>query len=411
MLPAVLFLGSVLGHASMMLPVPRNANDQGLPQFSGGKSPQTPCTCANGIGGIGGEKSGCDMGPLKKYSGGGQPCLWWSQGCSIHCDTCLTAAVDGVIPTAPITGLPPHADKAGFGVSYCKQKTEAPWTLPKVAWTMNINAIEGSTEDRYRYNPWRAPGTAPVVDACGQAGGKYKETPVGGDSVYTDTGQAQMGDMGSIVLKPVPLALQSNWTRGTAVDVAWGMRYNHGGGYQYRLCPADSELTEECFQKMPLDFVKSEHKLLWNNGSIIAVLGEEKGVFVSGAGIVKPDGSTWARNPIPRVNTDNRGLANEAGCNVTKGNGGRNNPICQQFKALCPQDTGTYPMCTETQGWPCSYDGSGQGACSGDWTAGLIADKVVIPADIKPGKYILGWRYDCEETAQIWSNCADVNIA
>lgn len=116
-------------------------------------------------------------------------------------------------------------------------------------------------------------GTAPVVDACGQAGGKYKETPVGGDSVYTDTGQAQMGDMGSIVLKPVPLALQSNWTRGTAVDVAWGMRYNHGGGYQYRLCPADSELTEECFQKMPLDFVKSEHKLLWNNGSIIAVLG------------------------------------------------------------------------------------------------------------------------------------------
>lgn len=78
---------------------------------------------------------------------------------------------------------------------------------------------------------------------------------------------------------------------------------------------------------------------------------EEKGVFVSGAGIVKPDGSTWARNPIPRVNTDNRGLANEAGCNVTKGNGGRNNPICQQFKALCPQDTGTYPMCTETQGW------------------------------------------------------------
>ena len=40
----------------------------------------------------------------------------------------------------------------------------------------------------------------------------------------------------------------------------------------------------------PLDFVKSEHKLLWNNGSVIAVLGEEKGVFVSGEGIVKPAG-------------------------------------------------------------------------------------------------------------------------
>merc|ERR1712217_386912 len=104
-------------------------------------------------------------------------------------------------------------------------------------------------------------------------------------------------------------------------------------------------------------------------------------------------------NPVPRVNTDNRGLANEKGCNQTGATGGRNNPICQQFKALCPQDIGTYPMCSATQGWPCSYDGSGQGACSGDWTAGVVADKV-----------ILGWRHDCEETAQVWQNCADVNI-
>ena len=100
--------------------------------------------------------------------------------------------------------------------------------------------------------------------------------------------------------------------------------------------------------ELPLDFVKSEHKLLWNNGSVITVLGEEKGIFVSGKGVVKPAGSTWARNPIPRVNTDNRGLANEAGCN---GRDGRNNKICQQFEALCPQDTGTYPMCSDTQGW------------------------------------------------------------
>ena len=29
-----------------------------------------------------------------------------------------------------------------------------------------------------------------------------------------------------------------------------------------------------------------------------------------------------------------------------------------------------------------------------------IVDKVMIPRDLKPGKYILGWRWDCEETAQ-----------
>ena len=87
------------------------------------------------------------------------------------------------------------------------------------------------------------------------------------------------------------------------------MCVDHGGGYQYRLCPADSPLTEACFQEMPLEFVKAQHKLLWNNGSLITMLGEEKGVFVSGEGVTfGPPGSTWARNPIPRVNTDNRGL-------------------------------------------------------------------------------------------------------
>lgn len=69
-------------------------------------------------------------------------------------------------------------DKAGFRKSYCNQSMEKPWTLPRKAWTMNVDAVEGSEEDSYRFNPWRAPGSAPVVDPCGQAGGKFKETPV-----------------------------------------------------------------------------------------------------------------------------------------------------------------------------------------------------------------------------------------
>lgn len=60
-------------------------------------------------------------------------------------------------------------------------------TLPKVAWTMNMAAVEGSVNDSYKFNPWRAPGYAPVVDPCGQAGGKYKQTPMGGDSAYYTT--------------------------------------------------------------------------------------------------------------------------------------------------------------------------------------------------------------------------------
>eukprot|EP01052_Picozoa_sp_SAG31_P012713 SAG31_NODE_748_length_12390_cov_6.306484_17_plen_65_part_00 len=36
-----------------------------------------------------------------------------------------------------------------------------------------------------------------------------------------------------------------------------------------------------------------------------------------------------------------------------------------------------------------NYDG-----CSGDWRGGQIVDTVLIPKDIEPGQWILGWR--CE---------------
>ena len=83
-----------------------------------------------------------------------------------------------------------------------------------------------------------------------------------------------------------------------------------------------------------------------------------------------------------------------------------------------------------------------EGECSGDWTSGTIVDQVMIPASLKPGDYVVGWcalpfrclrsalaplwfrydraastncgvfgrRWDCEETTQIWSSCADVKI-
>ena len=76
-------------------------------------------------------------------------------GCSIHCPYCATKPPDGLIPTEAIHGNPPHTDKAGFRISYCNQTMEKPWTLPREAWTMNINAVEGSEEDSYRFNPWR----------------------------------------------------------------------------------------------------------------------------------------------------------------------------------------------------------------------------------------------------------------
>jgi lytic starch monooxygenase len=61
--------------------------------------------------------------------------------------------------------------------------------------------------DIYKFNPWRAPGHAPVLDACGMAGGTpvdlQAEYGVAGcqrtGCWYTETEFASHGDLGSEV--------------------------------------------------------------------------------------------------------------------------------------------------------------------------------------------------------------------
>jgi len=297
--------------------------------------------------------------------------------------------------------------------------------LPKEYWTLNMHAVDGAVNDSYKFNPWRAPGSAPVIDPCGQAGGKYKQTPVGGDSVFvtvTANGTTyQMGDLGSQVLPPSAPEDTTTWKIGTTPRVAWGFRYNHGGGYQYRLCPAEKmPCTEADFQMMPLDFVRGSQAIMWNNGSLYPIPKAAKYVDDSVCDVV-PKGSTWARNPIPRIHTDNVGMAFVGSCTLRNGSWLPSGVIddCQQFPTPCPALAGATPENKMMGTW---YRSNGkdkstatdrnthEGACSGDWTLGMVSDELVLPKKIKAGKYVLSWRWDCEETAQIWQNCADVNI-
>jgi len=39
-----------------------------------------------------------------------------------------------------------------------------------------------------------------------------------------------------------------------------------------------------------------------------------------------------------------------------------------------------------------------------------IADEIKVPTDIDAGEYLLSWRWDCEESTQVWQNCADITI-
>jgi hypothetical protein len=194
----------VRAHGALYWPTPRNSIDNVLPEYKGGKSPTQGCTCSNGNGDL---NTGCDLG-LRGTSEGlsdGQSCLWWSQGwicpllssqygdaaafccgtpgCSIGCEKCATE-LDGF---TAFHGTGPQSGKIGFRTRYCNAtwNSKGPFgsgsyythqesshidvilgapvpminaTLPKEAWTMNMEAEEGSVEDSYRYNPWRAPG-------------------------------------------------------------------------------------------------------------------------------------------------------------------------------------------------------------------------------------------------------------
>lgn len=260
--------------------------------------------------------------------------------------------------------------------------------------TMNLKAPAGSADDVYRFNPWRAPGTAPVKDACGMAGGS-DEVHLGDAAVFKDTKFAKLSNLGSQVLQPLKTGVV--WSAGSVVEVAWGIRYNHGGGYSYRLCPANEELTEECFRKLPLNFTGMP-SLRWNDGKELFY----HGMYLSEG--TSPQGSMWARNQIPRIDDssadsgepwDHRDLCHDPA----------QGKACRAFEPICEEATPPWHK-IEAQ----ARDSDVEGFCSGDWTGGMLVDRVQIPEWLPPGEYVLGWRWDCEETAQVWTNCADVTV-
>ena len=81
-----------------------------------------------------------------------------------------------------------------------------------------------------------------------------------------------------IVLIRPPMPTGTVWKIGGEATVSWNVRNNHGGGYQYRLCPASEPLTEECFQKYPLEFNQDKQAILFANGSTFSIKGAQYAV-------------------------------------------------------------------------------------------------------------------------------------
>ena len=332
----------------------------------------------------------------------GQAAFWYSQGCFIGCPTCDTASGRRQV------------DLCGLG----KKRT---LTDPKY-WSVNRDAEPFSEFDIYQHNPWSAPGAAPVSDACGLAGGSYSRQAGAEAGDYTKTKFAQHGDVGTQVLKPIPGHMPPAYKAGGTAEVTWQIRNNHGGGYQYRIAPLPenfTDLKESDFK--PLEFVKDQQAIVFPNGTVHR-LSPEQTTFVSEGTL--PEGSTWSLMPMPPTLLGPcclPGVGDNASTPHACLKGENGVATCHD---AAPSGPGNCAPCPGTPGSDCSRcDQVGKvvegrykkgppfpapcDGCEGvDWNGYAVKDMVEIPKDLKPGKYILGFRYDCEATAQVWSNCA-----
>lgn len=421
----LLLLTGAAGHAAMSFPKPRNSLDGALAPWTDWAYPCDDkhkgenCSitfCENGKNCEG----SCPITARSAVSDeltaiNGQSCYWFSNGCTIGCDQCdgttnhvghgtqqwlfkgmnaSTIVAKNITlenPWDPSPGemtLDPHTTKTIAIKSNCGRSTKATVCDSRLR-TCNSHAECNGPEDIYQYSPWRAPGSAPVIDACGVAGGRFPGQGTGGAGAqYQNTSIAKQGDMGSQLPQMVS---QATWQAGTLVEVGWTVMANHGGGYAYRLAPADAPLTEASFRKLPLDFV-GKSILRWggNKSSQLEFEGDR-----TSAGTI-PAGSMWSRNPIP------------------SGLWAREGP---QFAPKC-QESDECKDYTSRRGVARGANKFKQGVCrcSGYSNGGPllpnleVVDRVMIPRDLPVGRYVVQWRWDCEESDQIWASCSDVSV-
>jgi len=280
-------------------------------------------------------------------------------------------------------------------------------------------------------NPWGAPGRAKLHSPCGVYGGNPYGCPAGDENsrghACPQGGHAFGQDSRAAYGKTLKNIVETEVTAGQELDMHWTPKANHGGGYSYRLCktPEDGDmtkLTEECFQAGHLDFVG---KTSW------VQYGDDPGTRIPfeatrSRNETFPVGSQWTMNPIPGCASKDGGVFTEKSDSCA--NAARLNKDGQRV-----QYTKTFD-----KGFPSGIFGFGEHGAGFGEIQGLenfngappesawwkeetrpvfvynfnfnIVDKVKIPENLTPGKYVISFRWDCELTFQVWSSCVDLLV-
>merc|ERR1719486_191994 len=307
-------------------------------------------------------------------------------------------------------------------------------------------------KDPFRYNPWLSPGTAPIADPCGTLGGwdypsarDYVAGPGPGFTAYMNgTGgptNVQMppaampvpvGSRGTAaLLYDVNMRMQKaqsaaydaavgsdsnsnqKWVAGGAQEVSYTILANHGGGVQWRLCPLAAlrkeggRLTDECFARTPLDFVGDTAWLEYTGSNSNATNAADNASSTHGARIrvpytpvrvseatsgakVSPAGSTWTKIGLPPCAGAAGGSGQDAG-------------------AQCAEPQFTNEL-TAAGFWGYGNGGSANSpALAAVQDTYSLVDTVRVPEGLEDD-FVVQWRWDSEQTAQVWTQCAVVTI-
>ena len=190
-------------------------------------------------------------------------------------------------------------------------------------------------------------------------------------------------------------------------------------GYAYRLCrksSVGSKLNESCFAAGHLQFVGDKSWIQFGddkaNRTAIPAVRTAVGT--------NPPGSSWSKNPIPACgNIAGGGLHTSDQCKTAQftpplADVIRPNPKYAPLPGLYGFGMG---HCVSLPHGKNSTD-PGLSACSAEelsfWKTRFnfnIVDQVQVPAGLPAGDYLLSFRWDSEQTPQIWLNCADVVVA
>jgi len=171
--------------------------------------------------------------------------------------------------------------------------------------------------------------------------------------------------------KPDPVAgwgaIQQTFTEGSIVDVEWCVSNlaDHGGLYSYRLCT-----NESLVQK----FLDAAHT---------------------------PDEDEMAQ----LEQCFDKGIL---ACTDVPGQECPIHPDCKDETWGCHKSTAWFNCGPKDSG---RCQSRGQGSCEAHKGPGtLLRDKVRLPAGYSSKHTLLGFRWDCQDTPQLWLNCADIAI-